>query len=294
VCPDEEFKASVLDGGSIPYSSFGGSGPLLHFAHANGYPPGTYRPLLELLNTGHHVVAMHMRPLWPKSVPEGLHDWSSLSTDIEKFLEQQNFNQLIGAGHSMGATATLRLALDHPGRFRALVLIDPVLFPPFAIRIWDIIYRLGLAYFHPLVRGALHRKDCFTDLSAMFTNYRRKAIFRNIDDAGLWAYVDAVAKPLPDGKVELAYPPAWEARIYATSLRADMHIWRNLAKLKPPTLIIRGGESDAFRANTARRMQSLRGDILLRTIPNASHLVPMEYPQQTYEFIDAFLREIIN
>jgi len=32
---------------------FGGSGPPLHFAHANGYPPGSYRRMLEPLTATH-------------------------------------------------------------------------------------------------------------------------------------------------------------------------------------------------------------------------------------------------
>ncbi|MFC2031070.1 hypothetical protein ACFLWA_10115 [Chloroflexota bacterium] len=42
---------------------FGGSGPTLHLAHANGFPPGTYGPLAETLTGGYRVVALPSRPL---------------------------------------------------------------------------------------------------------------------------------------------------------------------------------------------------------------------------------------
>ena len=54
----------------IPFDDFGGAGPLLHFAHANGYPPRAYAPLLESLLSTHHILAAHARPLWPGSQPE--------------------------------------------------------------------------------------------------------------------------------------------------------------------------------------------------------------------------------
>jgi pimeloyl-ACP methyl ester carboxylesterase len=279
----------------IPYSDFGGSGAWLHFAHANGYPPGAYLPLIEFLSAHYHVLAMQMRPLWPATAPQDLQDWRILSTDMARFFDQQNLEGLIGAGHSMGATTTLRLALEQPDRFSALVLIDPVFFPPLTIRFWDLIYRLGLAYHvHPLVRGALHRKQHFAGREAMFVNYRKKTIFKNIDDASLWAYVESLAQPDQDGQVKLAYQPAWEARIYATGLRADMDIWRNLEKLKPPVLIIRGSQSDAFHERTVRRIQEILPASIIRTIPNASHLVPMEYPYQTYQIIHTFLEAIFS
>ena len=43
---------------------WGGTGPTLHFAHANGLPPATYRVLFERLRERHRVVSMEARPLW--------------------------------------------------------------------------------------------------------------------------------------------------------------------------------------------------------------------------------------
>ncbi len=158
-----------------------------------------------------------MRPLWPGSSPAGLHDWRPLAGDLARFLDQRGLSGVFGAGHSMGATTTLRLALRQPDRFKALALVDPVFFPPRMALLWDLVYRLGLAgRALPLARRALWRKPVFEDKAAMFANYRSKAVFAGLSDAGLHAYVDALASPLPDGRVGLAYPPQWEARIYIT------------------------------------------------------------------------------
>ena len=40
----------------IPYVDFGGKGPVLHFAHANGYPPRIYRKLLQPFTAHFHFV----------------------------------------------------------------------------------------------------------------------------------------------------------------------------------------------------------------------------------------------
>lgn len=277
---------------AIPYEDYGGEGPALHFAHANGYPPGAYRALLAELSAGHHVMAMRMRPLWPEAQPQAIADWRPLADDLGMFLHQLDAsrafpgarhapipNRVIGWGHSMGATTTLRLALRQPERFRALVLIDPVFFPPRMIFFWDLIYRLGLGYrLHPLVKGALKRRGRFDSREAMFANYRQKAVFRRMSDAALQDYVQALGCPRPDGSVELCYPSKWEARIYVTGVRADLELWRALPSLKPPLLIIRGAETDTFSERAGRLVQRRLPSARVHTVPDSTHLVALEKP----------------
>lgn len=265
----------------IPYEDFGGSGPPLHFAHANGYPPRAYRSLLEGLSADYRVMAMRMRPLWPGARPHDLRDWRPLADDLDRFLDQQGLSSVLGWGHSMGATTTLRLALRQPGRFRALVLIDPVFFPPGMIVFWDLIYRLRLTYrLHPLVKGALKRRSEFESRAAMFANYRSKAVFRRLSDAALADYVEALACPRANGRVGLCYPPEWEARIYVTGMRADLEIWRALPGLKPPLLIIRGAETDTFWERTGRLVRRRLPTARVVTLPESTHLVALEKPEQ--------------
>ena len=269
---------------ALPYEDYGGEGPVLHFAHANGYPPGAYRALLAGLSAHHHVIAMRMRPLWPGARPQALADWRPLADDLARFLDQRGVSSVVGWGHSMGATTTLRLALRQPERFRALVLIDPVFFPPRMIVFWELIYRLGLGYrFHPLVKGALKRRSSFESRAAMFANYRKKAVFRRLSDTALQNYVEALGCPGADGSVELCYPAEWDARIYVTGVRADLELWRTLPGLKVPLLIIRGAETDTFWESTGRLVQRRLPSTRVYSIPDSSHLVALERPLDVLE-----------
>ena len=40
-------KEQFYNGPGHGFKDFGGAGPLLHFANANGYPPAAYTPLFE-------------------------------------------------------------------------------------------------------------------------------------------------------------------------------------------------------------------------------------------------------
>jgi pimeloyl-ACP methyl ester carboxylesterase len=284
----------------IPFDDFGGTGANFHFGHANGYPPGAYRQLLDPLTRAYHIVAMRMRPLWPDTLPSTITDWKPLADDLAVFLTQTDLCShsdhcdlpLIGAGHSMGATTTLRLALRAPGYFTALVLIDPVLFPPRTIYAWKLASRMGFGRrVHPLIASALHRKRYFDNPQEMYENYRSKPIFRGIDDAGLHDYVESLARPLTDGRVELAYTPEWEAQIYATGILADLDIWRKLSHLRPPLLVIRGGESDTFRTETAQLIQRHLSAAEVQVVPGATHLVALEKPAEIAAIISDFLEK---
>ena len=235
---------------------------------------------------------MRMRPLWPSADPAAFSDWKVLADDLEQFLDQQGLERIIGIGHSMGATTTLRLALRQPERFQSLVLIDPVIFPPYMSLAWDLVFRLGLAYrFHPLVKGALRRRTCFENRSAMFSNYRHKEVFSRMNDESLQAYVDSLACPDSQGQIQLCYPATWEARIYVTAIRADLEIWRQLPVLVPPVLFLRGSETDTFLANTARLVEKRLKTARITTIPDSTHLVALEHPDPVYQSIIQFLSQ---
>jgi pimeloyl-ACP methyl ester carboxylesterase len=236
---------------------------------------------------------MHQRPLWPDSRPEEIADWTPLTDDFLHFLDEHPTGASIGIGHSIGGIVTLRAALHQPERFRALVLIDPVLFPPYVIRSWKVICALGLGYqLHPLIRAARDRRRQFDDLERLFKGYRRKPIFRYMDDPALRAYVEGIACPGEHG-YKLCYSATWEMRIYVTSVWRDMDIWRGLPGLNIPLLIIRGAETDTFWASTGCRVLKKIPAAWVVTIPKATHLVPLERPAEVYQAIQEFLEEIL-
>jgi pimeloyl-ACP methyl ester carboxylesterase len=275
----------------IPFVDFGGSGPPLHFAHANGYPPRAYAPFIETLTPHYRVFAMLTRPLWPDCPPDGLRDWSPLADDFARFLAERGERDVIGVGHSLGGVVTLIAALRRPERFRALVLIDPVLLPYSLLFLWTLFYKLGLAdRLHPLAPAALKRRRVFESAEAMYAHYRSKPVFRRMDDRSLRAYVEALARPRPDGQVELAYSPEWEARIYVTGPLYEWKLWREIEKLRAPLLVIRGAETDTLMPGAVKMLRRRLPNAEYRDVPGAGHLVPMEKPEEVGRIIREFLK----
>lgn len=276
----------------ISYFDLGGTKPSLHFLHANGYPPECYQPLFEHLQNNFHVFGMKLRPLWDDANMDELKDWHPYSDDLLRFLPDFQPDPIIGVGHSIGAIVTLRAALREPDKFRALVLLDPVLFKPDIMTMWNITRALGLGHkAHPLIPAAQKRRRSFDNFEAFYQSYRTKQVFRYMSDESLRTYIKGMTRPRNDGSYELIFPVEWEIHIYLTAMR-DYDIWRNLHRLKIPTLIIRGDETDTFLQRNADYVKRKNPNIKIETLNKATHLLPLEYPKEVAELIENFTKNI--
>lgn len=231
---------------------------------------------------------MKLRPLWDDAKRDGLHDWHPYSDDLLRFLSDYEPDPVIGVGHSIGGIVTLRAALRAPKRFRALILLDPVLFIPPVLIGWNITRAIGLGRkLHPKIPAAMKRRRTFDNLELVFQGYRKRDVFKYMSDENLKTYIQGITKPQAGGGYKLAYSPEWETHIYLTGLR-DFDLWRKLPCLETPTLIIRGAETDTFLPGAARLVKKKNPKIQIHTMENATHILPLEYPQEVAELIHEF------
>ena len=287
----------------IPFLDFGGTGSPLHFLHANGYPPACYNPLLELLLSRYHTFGMLLRPLWPGSNPAEVKDWAPFTDDLLKFLDEKKVDCPIAMGHSIGATVSMRAALKEPHRFRALVLVEPVLFPLDFMLKWNIVRAFGLGHrLHPKIQAALKHRRYFDDLDQVFTGFRRRPIFRYLTDEYLRIFIQGMTQPKdltnPAASTQkgfmLSFSPDWEAQIYYTGLWNDWDLWKGLRHLDIPTLILRGTESDTFGESTAQSVGKRNPKIKIVTVDKSTHLLPLEKPQEVFNITQSFLKDVLQ
>ncbi len=281
----------------IPVVNFSGSGLPLHFTHANGYTPAAYTPLIETLTPRYRVFSMLLRPLWPEHAqgPNGVKDWSPLADDLITFLDQLGEKNVIGVGHSIGGVITLLAALRRPELFRAVVMIDPVLFPPGFLLAWTVIDKLGLTrHIHPLIATTLRRQRVFESTDAMYDSYRRKAVFSRIDDRNLRTCVEALVRPRSDGQVELIYSPEWEARLYLVGPQVDWQLWKELHTLRPPALIVRGGDVEPGWPDGMGAVKQRLPHAAIHSVAGAGHLVPLEKPGEVGAVTRDFLARTVE
>jgi pimeloyl-ACP methyl ester carboxylesterase len=269
----------------IPYEDYGGQGPVVHFAHANAYPPGSYSALLKELARDHRVLAVKHRPLWAGSDPSALGDWGDIAGDLLAFLDGLGLKQVVGVGHSLGAVTTMMAALARPELFRALVLIEPVFLPPRVLALFERVKQGAQPTDIPWVRMALNRRQHWPSHRDAFEHFRPKRVFGRLSDEALWDYVRHGLEEDEQG-VRLAYPRAWEARIYALP---PTQVWDQIGRVTQPTLAMRGRHSDTLAADSWQMWQELQPGATFVQVEESGHLLPMERPAR----VAAEIREFV-
>ena len=92
-----------------------------------------------LERSGHRIIAYDARG-HGRSEPAEPYDYAALASDLQRVLDERGIDRAVLAGASMGAHTLLRLALEHPERALALVVITPAYDPdgfPGDLARWD-------------------------------------------------------------------------------------------------------------------------------------------------------------
>ena len=246
----------------------------MHFAHANGFHPATYRQLLQPLTKHFRVIGIEHRPFW-QAKPTPNDDWEQIADDMIRFLDAQNLKNIIGIGHSLGAVGTMFAAIKRPDLFKKIVLIEPVFLPEMLITVFQFVPQQWRKYFNPLIKKTLKRRDVWDSKEEVYEAYRGKPFFGKISDEVLWDYINFGIKKRADGKVTLVYSKEWEAHFFSLAPK----VWSKLARVKTPILGIRGEHSDTLRPDQWAKWQKLKPNHTFLEIENTGHLLPLERPE---------------
>lgn len=265
----------------------GGEGTSLVFAHANGFPVKSYRPLINRLGENFEVVGWESRPLVPGTDPQQISSWEVLADDLYSGIKNRFDQPVIGVGHSLGGVCSLMTASSDPGLYRALVLLDPVLFSGLRSLGWGLLKRWGRAHTMPLMAGALRRRDSWPDREAVRRSWAGKAAFDGWTDEAFDAYLrHGIVEDEVSGECRLRYPKAWEARIFELT---PHDVWGAVSELQVPTLVLRGEHSDTFMAGAVSKFVRKCPFADCREIEGTGHMLPMQRPERVAEIIREWL-----
>ncbi|HLY82615.1 MAG TPA: alpha/beta hydrolase [Acidimicrobiales bacterium] len=186
----------------------------------------------------------------------------AMAADVLAFLVVQGLDRPIIFGHSMGGRVTLTTALQQPGVARALVLVDvgPELSPEGTKVVGDFI---------------AHNIE-FDDLEVFLDNVVRYDRFRSREHVARTVKYNLLVRA--DGK----YVSKVDHRRLPgapTELTLDQ-----VAAIRCPVLLVRGGESEVLLADAAERFVQALPDAQLVTVPNVGHNV---HGGNTPGFLDA-------
>ena len=273
-----------------PLYEFGGEGPVIHLALANGFPPQTYKPFVDPLTQEYRVVCLPPRALWPdEKPPQKYASWNkNIARDLIAGLRDYDLRDIIGIGHSFGGVATLLAAIAEPERFKAVILLDPTILPQAVLRIMEITRLFGIRMSHGLAPRAEKRRVHFGSVDEAYTYFNSKRLFADWPDATVRLYAETLC-PAPDGNgLVLAWPREWEAYYFRTLYTGT---WRELPRLrgKVPILTLRGAASNTLFPKAAARMRRILPEMDYAEIAGHGHLFPQTAPDETRKVITDWL-----
>ena len=275
-----------------PIHEFGGSGPIMHLAVANGFPVETYRPLLRPFMESFRVLSLPPRALWPNEKPPATHpDWSqTLAVDLLNGLRENAFEDVIAVGHSFGGIASILAILEEPQRFRALILLDPTIMVRPLLQAIDEARENNALEHMPLSSRALKRRREFDDAAAAYAYFKEKPLFADWDDEALRLYAEHGTQPTETG-VTWRWSPEWEAFYFRTIYTG---IWEDLPELKDklPILAIQGQNTDTFVDESANEVRDILPDMRFVQMPGHGHLFPQSNPGGAARMMRDFINDL--
>jgi pimeloyl-ACP methyl ester carboxylesterase len=274
-----------------PLWEYGGSGPTVHIAPANGFPPATYLPLFDGIMDRYRVTCIPPRALRPDAgaPPAAAGSWESLADDMVEGWEAHALAPVIAVGHSFGAVASMLAAIKARHLVRALVLLDPTIHTPKLMAQISAAKKAHGEVRFQLVDTAMRRRSTFESRESAFRYWRNRRFFSDWADEALWRYTDAMLRPAPEGQgFTLEWPAVWEAWYYRSFYPET---WKDIPLLDPgiPLLIVGGADSDTYTADSAALVREALPAATHISVPGSGHLFPQSHPAETRAILEPWL-----
>lgn len=216
--------------------------------------------------------------------PELRYDYASHVRDLEAVAAALEIERLVLVGHSLGGRISMLFAAAHPERMAGLVIVDagPDLDPRGVTRISGDVERSVGVTFASLA-------ECENALAHAYPAAQPAAVARMARHG---------MRRREDGRYERKTDPAFHAGRAAMTPEAaealerqtSKQLWETLAKIRCPTLLVRGAASDILDPDTADRMaDEVLSNGRLAVVPRAGHSVMTDNPEGFAEAVSAFV-----
>ena len=206
-------------------------------------------------------------------------DWSKSGTytaraqvqDITRFVNLLGLKKFVLIGLSMGGRNSFMYAAMHPEKVDRLVIVD----------VGPEIMKKGGRAIQRFQRSAdiLPTVEAFVERAHKF-NPRRP--IEQLRERLSWNL-----RQLPDGRWTWKYDRRFRSRRRRGAYQEDL--WPYVRRIKAPTLIVRGSESDILAPAAAKRLQKAIPGSILTVVQGAGHTVPGDDPPAFAAVVRDFL-----
>ncbi|XP_077989005.1 epoxide hydrolase 3-like isoform X2 [Glandiceps talaboti] len=279
----------LIDDVKIHYVANGErSKPLMLLLH--GFPEFWYswRHQLREFSKDYRVVAVDMRGYGDSDIPKGIAPYAMtcLTGDVRDMIPALGYSSCVLVAHDWGAAVAWRFAMDypdlvdklvimngpHPDRFRKVIssslkqfLMSWYMFLFQLPFLPEIVFKLND---YSWIKGAFCGKEMGMRNPEAMTEEDIEAFKYNIQREG------ASTAMVNYYRAAVRYPPAGKPKSPI---------------ITSPTLLIWGAEDKALDISLTEGLEKYVSDITVKLVPNASHWVQQDRPDETNRLMREFL-----
>jgi pimeloyl-ACP methyl ester carboxylesterase len=273
-----------------------GTGPVILFIH--GFPEFWYawRDQLKEFSRTHRAVALDMRGYNLSDKPTDVKAYRAkhLVEDLRQFIDHLGARPCVVVAHDWGGAVAWSLAIQHPDYVSKLVIINAPHPVPFARALKDNPEQIAASQYMLLFR------DPKAERVLSENNYKRMEGLLRSEFGGIggqwptdtdmqqyraaWSQPGALTGGLNYYRASPVHPKATDAP-GATALELDPTAFA----VKVPTLVIWGEQDRALRPVLLDGLDALVPDLTIRRIPQSSHWVAHERPDEVNRLIREFI-----
>jgi esterase len=204
-----------------------------------------------------------------RSPQDEVFDYPTLAADLHDFLTQQNIKNPILLGHSMGGKTVMQYAMNYPGTFQKLAVID------IAPKFYNVHHRKILAGLAAVPLATLSSRN---EADAILSEYEpilavRQFLLKNLyrNEAGAFAW-----------RINLT--------VIAQNIELIGDALQNERIIAEPTLFMRGQNSNYVLDSDLPAISKLFPNATINTIADAGHWVQAEQPEAFVGSLMQFLQ----
>lgn len=278
---DERTETLVINGMRLLCRLWGPDhAPTLVLLHGLRGFSGTWRALAGVLSGHYRCIALDQRGRGDSDWdPESNYYTDAYLADLEGLADHFGLERFMLLGHSMGGTTSYVYAARHPEKLVALVIED---------------IAPGSSAAGPGAQRIRAEMESLPEDFASWDDARRywQARRPSVRPEALEQRVAESLRQSPSGRITWRYDARGIAR---TRLHPDpkriVDLWPVVDRLRVPTLIIRGAQSDFCPVATVAEMRRRNPLISATTIPNAGHYVHDDAPASFCTHVEVFLAQ---
>ncbi|KAJ1953606.1 hypothetical protein GGI12_005978 [Dipsacomyces acuminosporus] len=196
--------------------------------------------------------------------------WFENARDIVGVVRQLGSpRNIVGLGHSWGASSLLLAEIISPLTFASLIITDPVLFPEVQRKV-------------PVADVTLKRPCEWDSMEKARAYFEPHPFFRVWDKRILDLHLKYGLERLEDsGRVVLKCRPINEAAVFKGSVYTSPFAMNNLWKVRCPTAFLTGETSPVAHPDYIAKIIKPMADVRHVVMEGAGHLLVHEQPDQT-------------